>query len=298
MSCSRATPRPRAASIENWDEGQALVKATPLKIVINGAAGRMGRTLIRQTLATSGAALAGGLERAAHPDVGRDLGPLGGLDSLGLVVETDPAAALRRADVVIDFSAPAASLALARAAADAGIALVIGTTGFSASEDAEIAALAKRVAVVKSGNMSLGVNLLANLVREAARRLGPDYDIEIVEAHHRAKVDAPSGTALMLGAAAAGGRGIDLGVNAIRGRDGLSGERSRGAIGFASVRGGGIVGDHEVMFAGEGEVIALAHRAIDRGLFAKGALTAAMWSAGKPAGLYGMADVLGFKQSL
>lgn len=275
-----------------------LVKPSPVRILINGAAGRMGRALIAETLATSGAALVGGLEKAGHADAGRDLGAMVGVENLRIAVETDAAQALKRADVAIDFTAPAPGLALARASADAGVALVIGTTGFSAGEEAEIAALAKRVAIVKSGNMSLGVNLLANLVREAARRLGPDYDIEIVEAHHRAKVDAPSGTALMLGAAAAEGRGIDLSANAVRARDGITGARPEGKIGFSSVRGGGLVGDHEVMFAGAGEVIALSHRAIDRSLFARGALAAALWSASRKAGLYSMADVLSLTQSV
>lgn len=258
----------------------------------------MGRALIAETLATSGAALVGGLEKAGNADAGRDLGAMVGADALRIAVETDAAQALKRADVAIDFTAPEPSLALARAAADAGVALVIGTTGFNAGEEAEIATLARRVAIVKSGNMSLGVNLLANLVREAARRLGPDYDIEIVEAHHRAKVDAPSGTALMFGAKAAEGRGIDLSANGVRARDGMTDARPAGKIGFSSVRGGGIVGDHEVMFAGVGEVIALSHRAIDRSLFAKGALAAALWAASRPAGLYDMADVLGFTQSV
>lgn len=265
-----------------------------LRLSVAGAAGRMGRALIREALSTPGVALAGGFERIGHAEIGKDLGPLAGLDSLGLSVDAEAAPSLRRADALVDFTAPAASLANARLAADLGKPVVIGTTGFDAAGENEIAALATRTAIVKSGNMSLGVNLLAELVREAASRLGPDYDIEIVEAHHRAKVDAPSGTALMLGRAAAAGRGIDLAPNCIKTRDGVVGERPSGAIGFAVVRGGGVVGDHEVMFAGPEEVIALSHRAIDRGLFARGAIAAAKWAHGKPPGLYSMADVLGF----
>lgn len=266
-----------------------------MKLAIAGAAGKMGRALIREALSTPGVALAGGFERAGHAAIGKDLGPLAGLDGLGLLVEQGPEGALRRADALIDFTAPAATLATLRLAAAAKVPVIVGTTGFSAEEETEIAALAAATPVVKSGNMSLGVNLLAELVREAAARLGPDYDIEIVEAHHRAKTDAPSGTALMLARAAASARGIDPPDAALASR---AGARPKGAIGFAVVRGGGIVGDHEVMFAGAEETISLAHRALDRGLFAKGAVAAAKWVAGKPPGLYSMADVLGFSHQL
>lgn len=267
-----------------------------LKLLIAGAAGRMGRAIIREALSTPGVTLAGGFERAGHEALGRDLGPLAGLDSLGIVVEAGPQSAIRQADALIDFTAPAASLAHARVAAEHGVPLILGTTGFSAGEDAEFAALAAKIAIVKSGNMSLGVNLLAELVREAARRLGPDYDIEIVDAHHRAKIDAPSGTALMLARAAADGRGVDLTTHSVRARDGAVGERPAGAIGFAVVRGGGIIGDHDVLFAGGSETLTLSHHAIDRGLFAKGAVAAAKWAIAKPPGLYAMADVLGFSR--
>ncbi|MCB2112315.1 MAG: 4-hydroxy-tetrahydrodipicolinate reductase [Parvularculaceae bacterium] len=265
-----------------------------LRMLVAGAAGKMGRAVIREALSTPGVAIAGGFERAGHAAIGKDLGPLAGIDSLGVVVEETSDVLIRRADALIDFTAPAASLENARLAAAAGLPHIIGTTGFSADEGAEIAALAERVPIVKSGNMSLGVNLLAALVREAAARLGPEYDIEIVEAHHRAKIDAPSGTALMLARAAAQGRGEKLEGNEIRTRDGAVGERETGAIGFAVIRGGGIVGDHDVMFAGREEVLTLTHRAIDRGLFAKGAVAAAKWAVGKPPGLYSMNDVLGF----
>lgn len=267
-----------------------------LKLLVAGAAGKMGRAVIREALSTKGVTLAGGFDRAGSDALGRDLGPLAGLDALGIAVEAGPETAIRRADALVDFTAPEASLANARIAAENGVPLIVGTTGFSADEDNEIAALAARIAIVKSGNMSLGVNLIAELVREAASRLGPDYDIEIVEAHHRAKVDAPSGTALMLARAAAAGRGVDLESHSVRARDGAVGARPRGAIGFAVVRGGGIVGDHDVIFAGGEETITLSHRAIDRGLFAKGAIAAAKWAIGKPPGLYSMADVLGFSR--
>lgn len=267
-----------------------------VRMLVAGAAGKMGRAVITQALATPGVAIAGGFERSGHPAIGRDLGPLTGLDSLGVAVEESAEKSIRRADALIDFTAPSASLENVRIAAGAGIPVVIGTTGFAAHEDAEIAALAAKIAIVKSGNMSLGVNLLAGLVREAAARLGPEYDIEIVEAHHRAKIDAPSGTALMLARAAADGRGVEVDAASVRTRDGVIGERPSGAIGFAVVRGGGIIGDHEVMFAGPDEVISLSHRAIDRGLFAKGAIAAAKWAIGKPPGLYSMADVLGFSR--
>lgn len=265
-----------------------------IKLLVAGAAGRMGRAVIREALSTPGVTIAGGFERKGAEALGRDLGPLAGLDSLGVVVEEGPHSSIRRADALIDFTAPAASLENARLAAEHGVPHIIGTTGFTAEDDAEIASLARRAVIVKSGNMSLGVNLLAELVREAAARLGPDYDIEIVEAHHRAKVDAPSGTALMLGRAAADGRGVDLSDVSVRARDGAVGARPPGAIGFAVIRGGGIIGDHDVMFAGAEETITLSHHAIDRGLFAKGAVTAAKWAIGKPPGLYSMADVLGF----
>jgi len=267
-----------------------------LKLLVAGAAGRMGRAVIREALATPGVTIAGAFERDGSDAIGKDIGPLAGLDSLGVVVDAGPQLSIRRADALIDFTAPAASLANARAAAAHGVPHVIGTTGFSSAEEEEISALSTRIAIVKSGNMSLGVNLLAALVKDAASRLGPDYDIEIVEAHHRAKVDAPSGTALMLAAAAADGRGVDLKAHSLRGRDGVTGARPEGAIGFAVVRGGGIVGDHDVMFAGAEEIITLSHRAIDRGLFAKGAVAAAKWAIGKPPGLYGMSDVLGFSR--
>jgi 4-hydroxy-tetrahydrodipicolinate reductase len=204
--------------------------------------------------------------------------------------------ALSTCDVIIDFSTASASADLARMAAErGGVALVIGSTGFTDADESTIAEASNCIAIVKSGNFSLGLNVLAGLVRQAAARLGPeDWDVEIIEAHHRRKIDAPSGTALMLGAAAAAGRGRNLGDVSVRGRDGMTGPRMAGAIGFASLRGGGLVGEHSVVLATEDEIITLSHSARDRRLFARGAIEAALWTRGKPAGLYGMDDVLNF----
>lgn len=262
-------------------------------ILVAGAGGRMGKAVVAEVLRTPGATLAGGFERPDGEDVGKDLGVLAGLDAIGLNVEADAGAGMKRAGALIDFTVPAASVANASAAADAGVAHIIGTTGFSVSDEAAINAAAKKTAIVKSGNMSLGVNLLAALVEDAARRLDDNFDIEIFEAHHRAKVDAPSGTALMLGEAAARGRGVDLSDKAAGMTGSRAGARRAGDIGFSVSRGGGVVGEHTVSFAAMEEVISLSHRAIDRALFARGAVAAARWAAGKPPGLYTMRDVLG-----
>ncbi len=262
-----------------------------LKILVAGAAGRMGRAVIREVLATPGLSLAGGFERAGHEAIGKDIGPLAGLDSLGLIIEPSAQSLMPVADALVDFTAPDATLANARMAVETNVAHIIGTTGFSDEQEAELRSLAAKTVIVKSGNMSLGVNLLAALAQEAAKRLGPEYDIEIVEAHHRAKVDAPSGTAVMLGRAAAAGRGVAEPAVDCKPRKGA---REVGAIEYAVIRGGGIVGDHDVMFAGKEEVLTLSHRAIDRGLFAKGAVAAAKWATSQQPGLYSMADVLGF----
>lgn len=263
-------------------------------ILVAGAAGKMGKAVIAEILKTPGATLAGGFERADSPALGADIGNLAGLDALGLALAgSAEAAGIKRAAALIDFSAPAASVENARAAAAAGAAHVLGTTGLTAEQEREIEALSRHIPIVRSGNMSLGVNLLAALVEEAAKRLSDDYDIEIYEAHHRDKADAPSGTALMLGRAAAAGRGVDLAQKSVPARDGMTGPRKAGDIGFAVVRGGGVVGEHSVMFAGSQEVLTLSHTAIDRALFAKGAVAAAKWAIGKPPGLYSMRDVLG-----
>jgi 4-hydroxy-tetrahydrodipicolinate reductase len=227
--------------------------------------------------------------------IGRDAGELAGLGANGIKVTSDVAPLLRDADGLIEFTIPAASVALAELSAAAGVVHVMGTTGHSAEEEARIAKAASRAPIVKSGNMSLGVNLLAALVKRVAQTLGDDYDIEILEMHHNKKIDAPSGTALMFGRAAADGRAISLAERSARGRDGLTGARRAGDIGFASLRGGTVVGDHSVIFAGPAERIELTHRAEDRMIFARGALRAALWARGKAPGLYSMADVLGVK---
>ncbi|TFF25198.1 4-hydroxy-tetrahydrodipicolinate reductase [Jiella endophytica] len=266
-----------------------------MKLVVLGAAGRMGRTLVKIITETGGASLHAALEREGSPAIGSDAGLLAGIGDIGLSVEADIDAALDGADGIVDFTAPAVSVSLAAKAAEKRLVHVIGTTGFEADADAAIGKAARNGAVVvKSGNMSLGVNLLAVLVEQAARALGPDaFDIEVLEMHHRHKVDAPSGTALLLGAAAAKGRGISLPEHSVRVRDGITGAREKGSIGFATLRGGSVVGEHSVILAGEGERIELSHAATDRAIFARGAVKAALWAKDQPAGLYSMRDVLG-----
>ena len=263
-----------------------------MRVVIAGAGGRMGRALVHAVGMTHGVTLAGAVEAADSAVIGRDAGDLAGLGRNGVKVVSDVAAVLKQADALIEFTIPAATLALAELTAAAGMVHVIGTTGHSSEENKIIAEAAQRAIIVKSGNMSLGVNLLAALVKRVARTLGDDYDIEILEMHHNKKVDAPSGTALMFGRAAAAGRGIDLDQHSVRARDGHTGARCPGDIGFASLRGGTVIGDHSVIFAGPAERIELSHRAEDRMIFARGALTAALWGRGKKPGLYSMADVL------
>jgi 4-hydroxy-tetrahydrodipicolinate reductase len=264
-----------------------------MRLVVTGAAGRMGRTLIKTISETPGVTLVGALERPGAADLEEDAGVLAGLPALGVTISDDPLPLLMHADGIVDFSTPAASVELAALAAQARIVHVIGTTGLSEADLRKLEAAGRHAAIVRSGNMSLGVNLLAALVRQAAKALGEDFDIEIVEMHHRMKVDAPSGTALMLGEAAAEGRGIDLKSNSARGRDGITGARKRGDIGFAALRGGGVIGDHSVIFAGDGERITLSHQAEDRTLFARGAIKAALWARERKPGLYAMSDVLG-----
>ena len=265
---------------------------TTIRVTIAGASGRMGRALVRALAEAPGMQLAFALERKGHPDLGRDAGELAGLPRANIPLIEDALTALAASDAVLDFTAPVSSVALAELAAQARIVHVIGTTGFSEAELARLHAASRHAVLVKSGNMSLGVNLLAALVKQAAKAL-PDYDIEILEIHHRMKVDAPSGTALLLGEAAAEGRDISLREHQLRGRDGQTGTRPDSAIGFASLRGGTVVGDHTVVFAGPHERIELTHRAEDRMIFAKGALAAARWGQGRKPGLYSMRDVLG-----
>jgi 4-hydroxy-tetrahydrodipicolinate reductase len=264
-----------------------------MRLVVVGAAGRMGQMLVRTIAATEGAVLSAALERPGSSALGRDADELAGLGPLGVRITDDPLAALLEADGVIDFSAPAVTVEIAALAAQARIVHVVGTTGLSDDDLARLEAAARHAVIVRSGNMSLGVNLLAGLVEKVARTLGIDWDIEIVEMHHRMKVDAPSGTALLLGEAAAKGREIALAEHSVRSRDGHTGARKAGDIGFATLRGGTVVGDHQVIFAGAGERIELTHRAEDRGIFARGAVQAALWGQGRKPGLYSMADVLG-----
>src|SRR5579872_2150224 len=252
-----------------------------LRVVIAGAGGRMGRTLIHAVAATRGVTLAGAVDAPDAAVIGRDAGELAGLGVNGVKVVGDVVPLLRQADALIEFTVPAATLAFAELTAAAGIVHIIGTTGHSAEEEALIAKAASRATIVKSGNMSLGVNLLAALVQRVAKTLNEDYDIEILEMHHNKKIDAPSGTALMLGRAAAAGRGVDLAQRSARGRDGMTGARRAGDIGFAALRGGTVVGDHSVIFAGPAERIELTHRAEDRMIFARGALHAALWEIGR-----------------
>ncbi len=255
-----------------------------IRIVVAGAGGRMGQTLIRAIAATPGCVVSGALVRTGHPDLGKDLG--------GVALSDDPLPLLANADALIDFTLPKLSVELAALSAQARIVHVLGTTGMSADDDAKVHAASRHAAIVKSGNMSLGVNLLAALVKQAAKSL-PGFDVEIVEMHHRAKVDAPSGTALLLGRAAAEARGTTLEDHSARGRDGHTGARKDGDIGFASVRGGSVIGEHTVILAGPQERITLGHIAEDRMIFAHGALAAAKWGQGRKPGLYSMADVLG-----
>lgn len=264
-----------------------------MRLVVVGAAGRMGRSLVRAIHDTPGCVLSAAIERPGSPALGQDAAVLAGLPAGGVLVGDDALAAFVAAEGVLDFTTPDATVAFAGLAAQARIVHVAGTTGMEPQHLAKLEAAARHAAIVRSGNMSLGVNLLAVLVEKAAKALGPGWDAEIVEMHHKMKVDAPSGTALLLGEAVAKGRGIDLAEHSARGRDGLTGPRKAGDIGFAALRGGSVVGEHTVIFAGMGERIELSHRAEDRGIFARGAIAAALWTREKAPGLYSMADVLG-----
>jgi len=264
-----------------------------IKVGIIGCAGRMGRSNLAAVLDAPGLVLAGGVERPDHPALGQDLGLLAGRDAVGQPASADLAALVAAADVLIEFSSPEATLTHLQVVAGAGKAQVVGTTGFSQAQFAELARLAGTCPVLWAANMSLGVNLLLGLVERVAATLGDDWDIEILEMHHRSKVDAPSGTALALGRAAAAGREVQLDEVAVRSRDGITGARQPGTIGFATLRGGDVVGEHVVLFTGDAERIELGHRATDRRIFAHGAVRAARWLAGRPPGLYGMRDVLG-----
>lgn len=267
-----------------------------MRLVVVGAAGRMGRMLIKAVVESRECRLVGAIEREGAAHIGQDAGTLAGIEPLGVSVTDDPLTAFAQADGVLDFTAPAATVSFAALAAQARIVHVIGTTGLQEEDFTKLEAAARHARIVQSGNMSLGVNLLAGLVRKVAATLGEDFDIEILEMHHRMKVDAPSGTALLLGEAAAEGRQISLKDRSVRSRDGHIGARNPGDIGFATLRGGSVVGDHSVIFAGQGERLELSHRAEDRGVFARGAVKAALWGFDKKPGYYTMADVLGLNQ--
>ncbi|WP_368186034.1 4-hydroxy-tetrahydrodipicolinate reductase [Aestuariibius sp. HNIBRBA575] len=262
-------------------------------IVITGASGRMGQMLIQSVLNSDKCKLVGTIERPGHDWIGRDIGECMGGQAVGVTVDSDPLDAFARAQAVIDFTAPAATIEFAKLAAQARAVHVIGTTGMTEDDIAQLEPCARHAVIVRAGNMSLGVNLLVQLTQKVAAALDEDFDIEVIEAHHHHKIDAPSGTALMLGQAAADGRGVDLKDVTDSGRDGITGARKRGDIGFSAIRGGDIVGEHDVLFAAAGERIVLRHMATDRAIFARGALKAALWGQDQKPGEYDMFDVLG-----
>ncbi|MEE9613468.1 MAG: 4-hydroxy-tetrahydrodipicolinate reductase [Thermodesulfobacteriota bacterium] len=264
-------------------------------VTVTGAAGRMGKSIVGAVRENRQTSLVGALEVADHPAVGKDAGDTAGISKVGVKVTTGPERAFKKADVIIDFSTPEASLANLEMAVEYGKAMVIGTTGLSHAQRDRVKDLAREAAVVMAPNMSVGVNLLLKLVEDTASILGDDYDIEIVDFHHRHKKDAPSGTALRIAEVAAHALKKDLDKVAVYERKGIIGERGDGEIGIQTVRAGDIVGDHTVIFAGPGERIELVHRAHSRSTFASGAVKAAVWVANKPAGLYDMQDVLGLK---
>ncbi len=264
-----------------------------MNIGIFGAAGRMGQMLVREVVQTEGARIAGGVEAAGHPANGFDVTQTAGLAASGKKIGTDPLALIKESEVLIDFTSPAATLNHAKLCAQNGKPLVIGTTGIEAAARVEIEGCSRQIPIVWASNYSVGVNVLFALTKQLAGVLGEDFDIEIVEMHHRHKVDAPSGTALTLGEMAAAGRGKSLKEISARGRDGITGARKKGDIGFAALRGGEVVGDHTVMFASDHERLELTHKASSREVFASGAVRAALWVAKQKPGLYSMADVLG-----
>jgi 4-hydroxy-tetrahydrodipicolinate reductase len=264
-----------------------------MRLVVVGAAGRMGRMLVKTIHETSGASLCGAIEHPGSIALGQDAGLLAGVGETGVKITDDPLGVFAKAEGVLDFTTPEATGGFAALAAQARIVHVVGTTGMAEADIAGLEAAARHAVIVRSGNMSLGVNLLAALVKRVARTLGEDFDIEVLEMHHRMKVDAPSGTALLLGDAAAAGREVSLADHSVRSRDGQTGARQLGDIGFATLRGGTVAGDHSVIFAGPGERLTLSHHAEDRGIFARGAVRAALWGKGRKPGLYDMNDVLG-----
>lgn len=274
------------------------MSSSGMKLVVVGAAGRMGQALIRLIHQTPGVMLHAAVAREGSAFVGRDAGEIAGLGPIGVEITSDPLQAFLHAEGVIDFTSPATSVTFAGLAAQARIVHVIGTTGCSPEDEDKFKAASRHARIVKSGNMSLGVNLLSVLTQQAAQALdAQNWDIEILEMHHKHKVDAPSGTALLLGEAAAAGRKVDLTTSSVRVRDGHTGARETGTIGFATLRGGSVIGEHSVIFAGEGERVELSHYAGDRSIFARGAITAAVWALDKKPGFYSMLDVLGLSQT-
>jgi len=269
--------------------------ANEMRIGVVGCAGRMGQMLLQQVTATEGCVIVGATEQPGSPALGKDAGAIAGIDALGVAVTDDAAAMIAGVDAVIDFTAPAATVEHARLAAQADAVLIAGTTGLDAGQEEAVARAARHVPVVRAPNFSIGVTVLMALTEQVARTLGPEYDIEIVEMHHRHKVDAPSGTAIGLGEAAALGRGVNLADVRKAVRDGHTGARPSGEIGFATLRGGDVVGDHSVIFAGEGERVELVHKAASRQVFAAGAVRAALWARNQPSGLYNMRQVLGLE---
>ena len=263
------------------------------RIGVIGCAGRMGKMLVADIVAADDCVLAGGIARPGSAAVGKDIGESAGLGRLGIAIGESAERLLAGCDVAIDFTTPSATAEYAHFAARLKKPIVVGTTGLHGAEEAAVRDAAAKVAVVWAANTSLGINLLLGLVDQAARRLGPEWDLEIVEMHHRGKVDAPSGTALALGRTAAAARGVEFDSVALRGRDGITGPRPAGAIGFAALRGGDNIGEHHVIFATAGEQLELSHRGTNRGIYSKGAVRAARWLVGRPPGLYGMKEVLG-----
>lgn len=264
-----------------------------MRIAIYGANGRMGKALVNAAREHSQLELLSALVEPQSPDIGKDSGEFAGSGSNGIVFVDDVISGLENCDGIIDFTIPQASLNLLNETSKRGIVHVIGTTGFTPEEETILAEAGKKAKIVKSGNMSLGVNLLSALVKKVAASLDESFDIEILEMHHRHKIDAPSGTAYLLGEAAAKGRGVDLEKRAVKAREGQTGARIAGDIGFATLRGGSVIGEHSVIFAGASERLELTHKAEDRGIFAQGALKAALWAKDQKAGYYSMMDVLG-----
>ena len=269
-----------------------------IRVVVTGVSGRMGQMIVSGVLSSKKTRLVGALEREGHEWIGKDLGLVSGLKSLGVEVSDDPASVFKNADAIIDFSAPKASVEFSKLAAECGIVHVIGTTGFNDQDLALIENSGKKAKIIRAGNMSLGVNLLVQLTKKVAANLDNDFDIEIIETHHNKKVDAPSGTALMLGNAAADGRQISLSNVRDSGRDGITGARNKGDIGFVSIRGGDVVGEHDVLFAAAGERITLRHVATDRAIFVRGALKAVEWGTRQERGEYRRKEVLDLWQGL